>query len=311
MRTATIPTFYCPIESDISEHAAAAQAHNLKWTIDFELLPAHGSKYNHFVASKFANLSARTFPDATLKDLELILDFSSWLFLRDDGYDNAKKTPTPDEGLKVDNHLLQILQGRSVEPWEPPSYQALEDIYHRLVQRADRPWMQRFILSMAQYFQGNYWETLNHASGLVPDLSTYIKVRQFSSAVYPSFDFILLVQEIRPTAAFLKHIFIQQMTVMANNYVCWANDIFGVEKESKEGNTSNLVFVLQNEHKINLDEAIGRVAQMCDAEMKAFLSLQERLPFFGREQPEALRYVRNLRSWMRGNMDWSYETKRY
>ena len=74
----------------------------------------------------------------------------------------------------------------------------------------------------------------------------------------------------------------------------------------------NLAVALRAEYGLTLQAAVMRAAQMHDAEVRAFLELESRLPSFG-TQSEALlkRYVAGLRSWMRGNYDWSQMTGRY
>jgi 5-epi-alpha-selinene synthase len=99
---------------------------------------------------------------------------------------------------------------------------------------------------------------------------------------------------------------------MANNVVCWSNDIISLDKEMKRGDVHNLVLALRCEHQLVLQEAIDHAGELHDAEVRAFIDLEPRLPSFGAAvDAELARYVVILRSWMRGNLDWSHASGRY
>jgi 5-epi-alpha-selinene synthase len=70
--------------------------------------------------------------------------------------------------------------------------------------------------------------------------------------------------------------------------------------------------VLQREHDIPLQDALNQAAQMCNAEMKAFVELEARLPTFSQTEDVSLKsYVEGLQSWIRGHLDWYSQTSRY
>ena len=121
--------------------------------------------------------------------------------------------------------------------------------------------------------------------------------------MFPCFDFAGMYIE-GGRDDFADNVLVGQLEVMANNYICWVNDIYGVDKEIAEDTTSNIVIVLAHEHGLDWAAALGRAIEMCNAELQAFLEL-ERLAASCRA------YVEALESWMRGNLDWYAETKRY
>lgn len=76
------------------------------------------------------------------------------------------------------------------------------------------------------------------------------------------------------------------------------------------------MFVLRHEHHLTLADAIEKAVAMHDAELHAFEWASARIPDFRREfGPERAAevdcYVAGLRSWVRGNAAWSWETPRY
>jgi hypothetical protein len=99
---------------------------------------------------------------------------------------------------------------------------------------------------------------------------------------------------------------------MANNVVCWSNDIISFAKEMKHNETHNLVLVLQYHYHLTPQEAIKKAADMTNEEVNKFIILQEKLPTFGTaNDANVKRFIAVLRSWMRGNLDWSYISDRY
>jgi hypothetical protein len=54
------------------------------------------------------------------------------------------------------------------------------------------------------------------------------------------------------------------------------------------------------------------VARLVEQEVERFIALENDLPSFGAEADGLVRrFMAVLRSWMRGNLDWSYESGRY
>jgi hypothetical protein len=74
----------------------------------------------------------------------------------------------------------------------------------------------------------------------------------------------------------------------------------------------NLALVLQHEAGMSLQAAVDEVASFVKREVKSFVALEATLPSFGSTVDSSVRrFVEVLRTWMRGNLDWSYESGRY
>ena len=189
---------------------------------------------------------------------------------------------------------------------------ALQDIRQRLIQKTSKEWVERFAHDVDQQLQGYIWEATNRLENITPDLSTYVKLRPYPLVIFPCLDLTWISKDIPANAKFLRHIYVQNMAVMASNYVGWTNDILGVNRELDEGNPHNIVLVLQQEYNLSLQDAVQQAVQMCNAEMKAFLNLESHLPSFGEADDASLKdYINGLRSWMGGHFVWYSETRRY
>ncbi len=304
------PSLECSLVPAISQHVERAHEHTLRWAVAIGLADAEGPKFERLRAARFAWLAARSYPWVSAEELDLIADWITFLFFYDDMCDTQDATE-PDYLKKLlarEDRLIAIAQGFGTEPGDTPLDHALADILDRVAERADDYWLRRLGAHVHEYIEGVRWERIIRLQGRVPSLATYTKLRLLISAVYPCFDFAaIFVEPCRND--FVTNVHVQQLEVMANNYICWVNDIYGLAKEIDEQTTSNLVIVLANQHKLTWDQALDRAIEMCNAELEAFFELECQLELLG--DPNCRAYVRALEAWMRGNLDWYAETRRY
>lgn len=312
IRRSDIPEFYCPIKAEVNKHTDSAEKHSLQWVEKFGLVPEGGKEYQALQAALAAWCVGYTNPDASTDDLELMSNLIMWAFTYDDVCDASELGKNPDQLSALHNQLIDVLNGADVTEEDNNFIQALQEIRQRLIQRASKEWVERFAHDVEQQLQGYTWEATNRLEKITPDLSTYVKLRPYPLAVFPCLDLTWISKDIPADAKFLKHIYVQNMTIMAGNYIGWTNDILGVNRELNEGNPHNLVLVLQNEYKLSLQEAVQQAVQLCNAEIKAFLNLESHLPSFGEAEDVSLKqYLNGLRSWMKGHFDWYSQTRRY
>lgn len=311
MNQINMPEFYCPFPSAVNRHAEAVNQHTLAWVQRFNLVP-NDVDFNRLIASKFGWLAARAYPNAPLEELGIVSDWNTWLFIRDDQCDESGigKDPTLLAGLH--DNLLEILTGRKPGRQDPPLAHALHDLCERLLRKASNAWMCRFIHSVIEYFESSVWEARNRADKVTPDPETYITMRPYTGGLYTDIELIDLTESIHLPLHVRKHVTVQRLALMANNVVCWSNDIISFAKEVQHNDVHNLVVTLRQHHRLTLQESINRAAELTNAEVRAFMALQEELPAFGPAiDADLKRFVAVLRSWMRGNLDWASVSGRY
>ena len=307
------PALYCPFPSAINQYAEAAGKHSLKWARSFNLV-IDESAYQSLRATKFHVLAARCYPNACLEALEVVCDYLVWIFIADDQFEEAGPRKQTELLQELHARLLDILKGAELTDFDTSVQIALRDIRLRLQQlpHATSELMLRFVENMTAYFEGVLCEVLNHLQGSVPDLATYMKIRSFTSGVFIYCDLIQIVDRIALPPEVIEHPTVKRLKLATNNVSTWANDIFSLQKEVGEGQTHNLVVVLQHEYQISVQEAVERAVEIHDAEVRTFIELSAQLPSFGAQiDAELQRYISGLRSWMRGCLDWYLETGRY
>lgn len=313
MQNIKIPPLYFPFPGAIHQNIATAQEHTDKWVRRFHLLPDELA-YRRWRTAKFTRLCAQTHPHVSPEIFKIIADWKTWLFIFDDYCELAGINKHPEQLPPINSRLLAILQGEKPTHRDAPLVRALADIRRRVEPHVSSEWMNRFTANMKDACQAAVWEAANHTQGITPDLATYLKMRLFLSAVYPTFDWIEVEvnKEMELPNQVRANQTVQKLTLIANNVISWSNDIISLEMEMERGDVHNLVLVLQREHQLTLQEAINRAAELCNNEVRKFMDLKSRLPSFGPVTDLKLQhYVLGLRYWMRGYIDWALKTERY
>lgn len=305
----------------LNPHHAAAEQRNIDWVLRFCPGLAHEpAKLDRLRKTRFARLAAFTYPRVGADELTLLCDWITWLFVHDDCWCDDSDV---DEQTLTLLHMrvLSTLRGEfTPTPDDTALLHMAAELGPRMMQWADQTWMNQFIADFDAYLQSTRWEAQNRRLGLTPPLAAYVKMRCFTGAVDIVADCIELCEHITFPAALRQHTAMSCLRLMANNCVCWANDIFSLDKELLEHNAHNLVFVLRRERGLTLAQALEQAVAMHDAELRAFEWSAARLPEFSEEfrqqfgaegEAAVTTYVSGLRSWVRGNLAWSWETPRY
>ncbi len=304
-----------PTAVAINPHVDAAEQHTIDWAYRFMLIVDDETSQT-LRRVKFTYLAAGGYPTADLESLKLACDWCTWLFFYDDWYCDDAGSEVGRDPIKlaaVHRRLLAILSGQArPQSDDSPLAHTLSDLRRRLLQRAGNTWMGIFLRSVRAYFQANLWEVETRASGRVPPISVYTKMRPYAGAVHTVFELLDIALGQRLPVALREHVMLQQLTLMANNCICWVNDIFSVTKEIQEGNRNNLVLLLRHEQGIALERALEQAVTLHNRELLGFLELEQRLPGFAPDYVQPLNtFLRGVRAWIFGNLAWSRMTARY
>jgi 5-epi-alpha-selinene synthase len=304
------PRLECDLAPALNLGVDGAHAHTLAWAVEMGLIDRDGPKFERFRAARFAWLAARAYPSVSREQLDLTSDWITFLFFYDDMCDTQKATNPSylDRLVSAENRLIELGHGAPVCDDDTPLDRSLADIRARAGGFGDVAWLDRLGGHIEEYIEGCRWERLIRLQGQVPSLATYSKLRPLVSAVFPSFDLAGMCIDGARTS-FAENILVQQLEVMANNYICWVNDIYGIDKEIGEQTTSNVVIVLAHQDGLSWDHALDRAIELCNTELQAFLALEQQIAEL--VSTDCRGYIDALKTWMRGNLDWYAETERY
>lgn len=311
MENIIVPDLFCPFPSAMNPHTTDIHHQTLAWADRFQLID-NPVTHERFCRAQFSRVVGRAYPNAAPADLRLICDWNTALFVWDDHCDETRLGRQPDQLRARCDQLLDVLQGALPDTADDQLLRAFADVGARLRARMSHMWVRRFVQQVQEYVEGTLWEAVNRSSDHIPDFATYTRMRRFAGALHPYFEFADMTEHIDLPIEVRRHPVVERLSTAAANVVVWANDIVSLEKELLHGDVHNLVTVLQREHKLSLQAAIERAAEIHDAEVRQFIALEACLPVFNAAIDASLqRYIGVLRSWMRANLDWSFETGRY
>ncbi len=311
MNHVIIPELFCPFPSSISPYAQAINDATIGWARRSQLL-TENTAYHRLCAIGVGWLVGRTTPYTHLEGLQLLADWCTWLFLQDDQCDEQGIGKHPELLKAVHSRSLEILGGMQPTAQDNSAGHALYDLRQRMLGKGSDEWMVRFIQCVENSFDASVWEATNRAQGITPDVHSYIDKRASTSAMFTVLSLTEIADGIRLPKEVREHPTVQQLNLYAINAVCWANDIISLAKEIKQRDVHNLVLALRHQYHLPVKDAIYRAAALHDAQVRAFIDLQHRLPSFGEVVDADLnRYIDILRFWMRGNLDWASASGRY
>ncbi|EIW80046.1 terpenoid synthase [Coniophora puteana RWD-64-598 SS2] len=222
---------------------------------------------------KFDLFAALSFPDADLKHLETCLMFFFWAFSTDDLSDEGAFQDSPSQvqaGHDISNAVIDssLAMDRPSFPYAAMLYEYV----HKL------PSVEEFILMRRATIGGAMVEAMVEYS-LDIDLPDYV----------------------------FEHSTIRAMSDATNDMMTWPNDLCSFNKEQANGDYQNLVFVIMNERRVDLQEAIDILTDMLSQRVDDYLALKASLPSFGSKVDHELsRYIEALEYFTQGTVLWYY-----
>jgi hypothetical protein len=304
-----LPKLFCPINPELHPLMRQIEGDALERWSKYLGVHARHSVFRKLQRSHFPFLLGRCHPDVPQENLRAALDFLIWNFSWDDQVDVGE---VPAEWVRQQSEMaLAVLQGAIPYNDAPPLLWLLASIRERIAARMPAEWMERFIHACQCYFEGTIWEAEVRGNRVCLDVDTYIQLRRLSVGTYMGFTQVEAIEGFLLPREVLEHPALQQLVETATDVIAWANDLFSLAQDLQDDFHPNLVFSLQKERGLGLQEAIDAAVQMHDTAMRCFLELEKRLPSFGEHDAHVARYVTGIRRWVRANVDWSIQTGRY
>ncbi len=310
-----IPQLYCPFPPEVNPHIHHARAHVETWVAESGVVRKQDSR-TRFERADFAEFAAVTYPEADKQGIQLISDWFAWLFLVDDELDDGTAGRHLDQVRSLMNDILVILRspGERIARTNGSrtAISSLADLWQRTFARSTPSWRRRFVRHVEDCFADACWEAENRVHGRIPSTATYIAKRRNTGAIYVCMDLIEIARGIElPVRVLHSQVFNQALDASCD-VVCWTNDVYSLEKERSLGEHHNLAYLIEQERRLTTTEALAETANRISARTRQYLGHEkELLRAFPDRSTELTRYTAGMRSWMRGNLDWSQRTNRY
>ncbi len=308
-----LPRFVVPFSPRMSPHQVAVEAHSRLWAKEYGLV-RNAKAMKRFDMACFSGLAARTYPSANFHDLCIVNDWTVWLFMQDDQFDEAEIGKQSQQLQNYANQVINLLENPRPCTLENdgPLLASLAELWQRMCDGMDEGCQQRFIENNRNYFTACMWEAENRALGYVPTIDEYIVNRRETSALKSCVDLIYLSEKLSFPDEIRDRDDLRGLADMANDALSWANDVISFPKEYARGDVHNLVTAIKYERGVSVQEAVDEAADYSNRTVAAFVELEATVPSFGKEMDKQVdRFISVLKSWIRGNLDWSYVTGRY
>ncbi len=308
--TLQLPQLWCPFAPRVNPHAADAHQGTIGWLERWGL--GGRTRAERSSIAEVAYLAARFHPDAPAHVLQLIADWYAWFFCQDDQCDNSDLGSDPVLLSSFHTTLLSILRGATPMPEHGSLAFALHDLKLRCQELASTRWFEQLLAQITEYFATMVWEANNRRLGIMPSLDAYVRLRPVTGGLPIEHVFARLSCNVELSQCTLYTPMVQQATMLADQVICWVNDLLSLHKEVEQGDVHNLIIILQHESQLTQAAAIDRVVTMHNAAMHRFVELSSYISTSPAYADAPMRsYIQTLQTRIAGHMDWAAAALRY
>lgn len=260
------------------------------------------------------DIAARGLPFLkNLDELRPVANYAANGAMMDDYFDRC----TREEMLGLVQRIADILLGD--KPDEPTDDGFMRQWW---VLRQDalkcgipEPIYRSFVSAIVQTFIGYAEEKVYYEANVTPPLAVYTLIREATGGGVPFGRYVCLQKEYRHIPQeILEHPHLLRMQVVCALLIGIHNDFISLPKElHREGDTMNIVKVMQQEQGVSLEEAYHMALTHHDHYLNEFLTLQQHLPRFGNPwQDKVYAYTEDLGVMVSGVYAWhTHDTARY
>ncbi|KAI0325943.1 terpenoid synthase [Cubamyces sp. BRFM 1775] len=263
-------------------------------------------KRETFRGLKGGLLAAISYPLAGYDQLRVCCDWVNLLFHLDDICDEMDD----EAAVGTATEIIGVL--RESQPTSTVG-RLTQSFWDRVSSAAPSGAQRRFIEGLELFFSAVVQQAKHRQSRDIPDLESYIAMRRDTSGCKPCFALIEYANNLDIPDMIFEDVVVRGLEEAANDLITWSNDIYSYNVEQANGDTHNMVAVIQARESLSPQQAIDHIGTLCVQCIDRFQTLrQEQLPSWGPHIDAQLRlYIDGLGDWMIGNLVWSFETERY
>ena len=278
------------------------------WLATWQLGPVPDYLRRH-MARSFSSLAATLHPHADSYWLVLLGKWYCWAFLHDDRCDASElgRNPARLEGLT--KRLAELFGGAAVRSGDEPLGHALVNLRGDLLALGGAAWLAELGTELGRYFSALEWEAQNRAEALTPSLERYLVMRPITVGLQID-DLFSLADGVSVNTK-TKEPLVSELNRLANEVVCWSNDLISLDKELQQAEVHNLVQVLQHARGLSLQEAVAQAKAQHDEVLSQYLATERRAREQLSDWSSIEPYLRLLQARMRGIHDWAEVSGRY
>lgn len=303
-----LPRLSYPFPEVIKQPHGEVVAEVTDWLTMFGLGPAP-SYLRKYMAQGFTSLASTLHPQAS-REWEVALGkWYCWAFLHDDRCDASELGRQPARIKALTDRLAALFAGATVHPEDEPLGHALIDLRGDLLMLGGAAWFAELSTELGHYFAALQWEAHNRAAATTPSVSRYLEMRPVTVGLRIDDLFSRADKVAMPERSDGQPLL--ELTRLANELVCWSNDLVSLDKELQQGDVHNLVQVLQHEYGLSLQEAVEQAKQQHDETLHDYLDAEQSVRQKFKDWRDLELYLELLRARIRGIHDWAIVSGRY
>ncbi|MDG9702797.1 isoafricanol synthase [Streptomyces sp. DH37] len=309
-----------PFRSAVSPDAEKARLHTLQWLHAFGMLTGEAA-FEEYDALRLERAMARFYPRATGEDLMLATDVNGWFFVFDDQFDGPLGQ-RPEAVARLVDSLARVMDEDEGEPPADapagPLVESFRDLWHRVNDGMPPVWRRRFREHWHGYLLAHHREALNRSGGELPSVEEFLATRRHTIGIQPCLDLAERCGRYTVPPELHGGSPLAEMRRITDDVAIFVNDVVSLDKELAVGDVNNTVVLLHRGTGRPLRDCVREVCAAANGRVARFREHAERLPGLleAAGVPQETRahvedYVDGMRNVMRGNLDWSLESRRY
>lgn len=299
----------CPFPDRSSPYGDAAAAYVRQVAAEAGVQGRAGAVVLHGIA--LGEAAALTYPDADAERLEVAALWIAFLVLFDDTWSDLLSLEEGWLEPVLEQHAVihAVLDGHGAdEPLARLLGRVLEDI-HRIDPRWDDTRLRREI---RRYLSATLWELDLRDRGVVPDLTSYLRMRRVFSTMTVQLELDHFVCRLRLPEQVRTHPCVQLVDMAVADYGCIANDLYSFEEERAHGLSANIVPVLQHEYGWDVPTARAHARKLCAGAVETYEDIRTRPARYGLTEDDDLRrYFAHYEAFMSAAARWPARSDRY
>ncbi|MFJ6620778.1 hypothetical protein ACIQOW_24785 [Kitasatospora sp. NPDC091335] len=312
--------FDLPFPYRIGQDRTRVTAHTRDWVRRMGLAPDDAAlrRHDRYDMALFACLS---YPDATGDGLDLVADWVSWWSVWNDFPDDPAFIGEPGRADAFFTSLAAVLDAPGPQPGRLPAdphVRAFTDLWQRWTDGMSPAFVARTGKNWADWFASCLTRCRQRREGVVLGAEEYLALRELTGAVRLEMDAAERAGRYEVPDDVLRSRPLRTLRHLTTHVVNITQDVQSLTKEELAGDHHNLVIVLERQHGITRPEALARIHTMVRGYTDSFLRteaglprLLDRLGLAAEDRSPVYRYVTDLRSLMRGCVDFCSASGRY
>lgn len=308
--------FHIPFESRVNPHEEAVRVVAADTVINKLGIPKSHPFVQCITHTDMVRFVCRITPDLPSDALALSIEAWSCILLLDGVFDTVDIS---------DEHAFRLQNRMEAISKDPDCVTEDDDLLLKwwasilasLAARDMQWWFARFRVSVEQYVQACRWKRVAYGgstNGEGPRLVSSLKTRSHTVGVRfgLALTMLLAVDRNAPMEA-VAHVVVDELAATCAKHVACVNDIMSLRRELDAGERENVVMIVARERQLAWPDAMAFVIGMCNEEMESFLEIEQLVTrcVNARDDDPVFVAIEAMKSFMTGNLDWSFETPRY